>query len=68
MFVLTIDVDRYDKCCRIFTYLVNTRRSVGFYLLQPIAFLMLYMSHAIDKRTEVCNQRTALVKMRNTPT
>jgi hypothetical protein len=30
--------------------------------LHPISFLMSYMLHAIDKCTEVCNQKIALVK------
>ena len=72
MFVLVIDVDRYDKCCRIFTFLVNTRWSMCFYLglhhLQPTSFLILYMFRAIDKHEEVCNQQIALIKKENTPT
>jgi hypothetical protein len=35
---------------------------MGFYLLQPVSFLMLYMLHVIDKRREACDQLIALVR------
>jgi hypothetical protein len=37
---------------------------MGFYLLRPISFLMLYMLLAIDKRRKVCNKQIALFKNR----